>query len=234
MDNVLVSSAQSDQRRPAISHDAKPSAPTPRYGQPIVSDRGQQQPHLSLGVGVEILVCRGDPVHPVGHIPPHQSEASKSSPKHQNRPPAPRVGVCPRGVHTEARRRRRSLSQPHISQFDRDAIDYRPLVDDDRTADMTTALAYSGVGAPGGSGTFLGDRSRPAPASTTTSSSTITCCRRSGTASSARSNPRTSATGTPRHWSAGRRCGRTPTACCGPSSRRSPSSVCSPPRCLKG
>ena len=39
------------------------------------------------------------------------------------------------------------MSQPHISQFDRDAIDYRPLVDDDRTADMTTALAYSGVGA---------------------------------------------------------------------------------------
>jgi len=47
--------------------------------EPIVSDRGQQQPHLSLGVGVEILVCRGDPVHPVGHIPPHQSEASKSA-----------------------------------------------------------------------------------------------------------------------------------------------------------
>ena len=173
-------------------------------------------PLRSLGVGVEILVCRGDPVHPVGQIAPHQSEASKSAAgascrslpswsSYRSSTPAAQLEPCPHQSVRPGRHRNGPWSSSAAC-----------------TEDMRTALAYSGVGAPGESGTFLGDRSRPASASTTSPSSTITRCRRSGTASSARSNPRTSATGTPRHWSTGRQCGRTSTACCGPSSLRSP------------
>lgn len=42
------------------------------------------------------------------------------------------------------------MSHPHITQADRDAIEDRGLVDNDRTEKLT-APAYSGVGAPGGS-----------------------------------------------------------------------------------
>ena len=52
------------------------------------------------------------------------------------------AGDPPRG------RRRRLMSLPHINQCDRDAIEDRGLVDDDNT-EVRTALALSGVGAPG-------------------------------------------------------------------------------------
>ena len=40
------------------------------------------------------------------------------------------------------------MSHPHTSQFDRDALEDRGLVDDDHT-EILTAPAKSGVGAPG-------------------------------------------------------------------------------------
>jgi len=42
------------------------------------------------------------------------------------------------------------VNHPHVSQFDRDAIEDRGLLDDDNTEEMRTAPAMSSVGALGG------------------------------------------------------------------------------------